>query len=693
MSRSPSSISATLLLAGAALVGPAVAFEAAPNAAERGPFATASGEYRLPAQVFPDVRDGVVTELWARTHYPVDATGDLPVLVFLHGNHSTCGRGSDPRIDDNCQYTNSGTCPNGYVVVPNHEGYDYIGEPLASWGYVVVSINANRGINCAFGPGDDFGLNKARGRLILKHLQLVSAWNLGLVELPGGFDPSLQGRLDYQQVGLMGHSRGGEGARAAYNFCVEPGSEWQQKILEPVEFHAILEIGAVDGQTDTEFNAERVAWNQVLPMCDGDVSDLQGIKPMDRMMDEFGESPARLKSSYTVWGANHNFFNTEWQVSESRGCIDHQPLPEENTGSAAQRTVGRSVVMAMFRGAVGPDADPEFLRNLNPAYKLPQEVLDITRVDRGYIDSPRALAELPLEDFTQPTGTNRWGFANARSGITLSHTTVPDHDPGLRAARVGWDLASPETYLLINTADPGEGRDLSAFATLDFRVSRRTSQPDFSSSTDFSISLIDGNGTESVRVPLSDYSHLTGPVGGDLGFLQLRHPILQTVRIPLTDLAGVDLTRFRSVRFSFDIPNPGQTNDDGGAIHIADIRLSRRADEPCPPELADRSPVTPAPARTAPALPARLEAIREVGPSDLVGGRPAIEVTVATAAGFPVGDSLPELRIGSATSRLGRYSDDTRSLTFTFAAEELTERPESDPIELQIGGLGLWRVD
>ena len=82
--------------------------------------------------------------------------------MFLHGNHATCGRfagAGSGRLDVNVQYTFTGTCPAGYVVVPSHEGYGYLAARLASWGYIVVSINANRGVNAAPGVQFDGGLN------------------------------------------------------------------------------------------------------------------------------------------------------------------------------------------------------------------------------------------------------------------------------------------------------------------------------------------------------------------------------------------------------------------------------------------------------------------------------------------------------------------------------------------------------
>src|SRR5262249_46290080 len=112
----------------------------APDATPPGPFPTTAAEYRFTPPVHPTTLPGRTTEIWAVLHRPTTLSSNHPVLVFLHGNHGTCGRGTAPRIDDRTDYTTSGTCPAGYVVTPNHRGYDYVASQLASHGYVVVSI-------------------------------------------------------------------------------------------------------------------------------------------------------------------------------------------------------------------------------------------------------------------------------------------------------------------------------------------------------------------------------------------------------------------------------------------------------------------------------------------------------------------------------------------------------------------------
>src|SRR5262249_14726817 len=178
-------ISAAIALSIFAFALPAFA-DTAPDATDFGPLETTSAEYKFPATIDPDVIGDRFTELWAAVYMPIDLSGaPYPLLVFKHGNHGTCGSCTGggtfvgyecfvgetqvPRSDGSSAYTTSGTCPTNFVVTPNHLGYAYLAERLASWGFIVVSINSNRGITAGGGVPGDTGLNLARGRLILKH--------------------------------------------------------------------------------------------------------------------------------------------------------------------------------------------------------------------------------------------------------------------------------------------------------------------------------------------------------------------------------------------------------------------------------------------------------------------------------------------------------------------------------------------
>ena len=366
-------------------------------------------DYRLPAAIDPDIAQDITTEIWATLWRPSSlGNAPHPVIVLLHGNHGTCGRfdaALKVRIDDRIDYTDTGKCPSGYVVSPSHRGYAYLAEALSTAGFVVVSINANRGVNGAAGGADDFGLNLRRGRLVLKHLQLLSQWNRqGGAPASLGFE--VRGKLDLAHVGLMGHSRGGEGMRAALALYADPGSPWPARI-GPVGFKALYEIGPVDGQTPRTLNALGVAWNVLLPYCDGDVTTLEGIRPFERMLLATAE-PARLpKATFAVYGANHNFYNTEWQSSDAFGCSgrDNKPLFPQLGGSADQRQTALSSLVPFMRAYVARTPRPALAALLDPATPLPAALAAITRVDRGFTDTPDKRIEVRIQDFASPAGS------------------------------------------------------------------------------------------------------------------------------------------------------------------------------------------------------------------------------------------------------------------------------------------------
>ncbi len=259
------------------------------------PQGIAFSDVRGAAAIDPLAISGRATELWSTIYHP-NPIGNFsyPIIVMLHGNHGTCGTGSQPRIDDRSDYTTTGQCPANYVVTPNQAGYGYIAQELAKANYIVVSINANRGLtgggasgappaDCPSGtPNCDPSLILARGKLVLRHLQRLSEWNRGVTTPPGALS-ALVGKMNFQQVGLMGHSRGGGGVRAAYALYNDASTGWQGRIGNPVTFRGIFEIGPTDSPTPGRtLNAVNVRSAVLPPMCDGDIRNLRGSWVLDR---------------------------------------------------------------------------------------------------------------------------------------------------------------------------------------------------------------------------------------------------------------------------------------------------------------------------------------------------------------------------------------------------------------------------
>jgi hypothetical protein len=715
--------------------------QTAPETDVKGPFKTVTQEYRMKPAIDADVLAGQATEIWARAFWPADmvdpstgkATKKHPLLVFLHGNHGTCGAGTAPRNDSSCEYTNEGSCPAGYVVTPNHEGYNYIAENLASWGYIVVSVNANRGITCGSGSSDDWGLILARGRLVLRHLQLWSDWSTkgGAPTTLGGPDQFI-GAIDFSNVGLMGHSRGGEGVRAALNLYRDPSNPWVSRI-PGLDIKAIYEIGAVDGQSNRVLDAPSVAWNQTLPLCDGDVSDLQGRMPFERMMSRFsakqeGEIRPSAKSLTMVWGANHNYFNTEWQTSDSYGCMGsptQKPIFDETkAGSLEQQAIAKQSMTAFFRSHVGEERIPDLAQNFDTAYSLPTVFSTITNIDREFIPGFELSKVLRVDDFTSPTGDNPAGTKNLISNVQVTHDSAAEPP----VATVSWSQPGEDRFYQTNFADVGGGRDISSFDFLDFRVGRVLTDPEkeLALPVDFGVQLVASDDTVSPIVAIGSYSKLLGPPNDNT-------ELTQTVRIPTGKFGSIatgPMAKVRGVRFVFN-----STND--SKIHLAHVRFGVASEkitsygthslaeifeiqsaaallEGKPLSLMDAKPAETTPAdmilpadgshllatpfelasplsktpfsqrRGSWMRPRKIQKSRQiVGPQ----GSGAIELTVAATEQFPVMDALPVLNIENRLFPIARFPSNgkTHTMIFTISKASYDLLPDIGRAQVQYG--------
>lgn len=586
---------------------------------------------------------------------------------MLHGNHFTCGFGSNPRIDDNNQYTNSGTCPSGYTVVPNHLGYEYLAEPLASHGYIVVSINANRGITAGDGVSGDSGLNLARGRLILKHLQLLSQWNT-----VGGAPPSLGvgssgfvGKLDLEQVGLVGHSRGGEGVRAAHEQYLDTGSPWPGRIGS-MTVRGIYEIGPVDGQTSRVLDGVGTNWGVLLPMCDGDVWEYMGWDVLGRALISYNDPNTSHKSMYNVWGTNHNFYNTEWQQHENNdaasSCVGngHTALfgnigPDNNV-----MQTGRYSILSFIRGTIGTNADKTLLRNLDPLYTLPIGVSGLTQIDRAFSDSPNSVITAILDDHNNGTGTSSAGVPNEWEGVyAIAHQYVKADSSQSnsnsawkqqRAVKFRWNTTGQNTYYQSNWGTTGVGFDITDYQSLDFRIGREYFRSEnLTAATNFSVHLVRNDGALSAPVQLNDYITVKDGGGNNPFVGTTLHTVMPMARIPLTDFGSFNLNNIRGVRFVFD----DATISPSGAIYVSNIRFTKLTatarDQIIPVSTGERYPDIDAQLKETAQLTA---------------------ITINARTPFPITNVLPKLRVGRETISLSGYGDDPTLKTLVFLADK-----------------------
>ncbi|HKA56775.1 MAG TPA: hypothetical protein VKJ47_24285 [Candidatus Binatia bacterium] len=557
-----------------------------PDPAMPGPFAVTRAEYNFGDTAFTPPGFPGPVEVRASVHFPTGLSGGpFPLLVFLHGRHATCFVGGAAFLQ--------WPCPPPRASIPSFRGYDYLAEIFASRGYIVLSISAN-GINARDNQVFDLGM-LARAQLIQHHLELWQTLNS-----TGGapFGTQFVGKVNLANIGTMGHSRGGEGVVRHFLFNASLGS--------PFGIRAVLPLAPVDFSRPVINN---VPLEVVLPYCDGDVSNLQGVHFFDDARYNVA-GDAKPKHTVLVMGANHNFFNTIWTPelfpagtaddwlrfvtagSEDQQCgrrpQSQRLSPEEQRGTLL------AYATAFFRNYIG--GETQFFPFLQGDAPPPPSAMT-NQIHVSY--HPAATERRDVNRLLNDTNltTNTLGGAVAENGITpydlcggevpeprfclpgQPNSRQPHTSPSARARtkrglsqlRAGW---SATTASYQNDLPAGQ-RDVSLFAAVQFRASVNFSDPRNSIGVpqNLSVTLTDGMGNSSTA-RVSDFSTaLFFPPGGKFGAAVIVPPfpvpkvLLNTVRVPLAAFSGVNLTDIRSVKFRFD-------QSASGALLVSDLAFA-----------------------------------------------------------------------------------------------------------------------
>ena len=521
--------------------------EGLPDPGDHGPNDVTVTEYNDGDTAFDPPTDfpGPI-EIRASVHYPAGLDdGPYPLIMLMHGRHSTCYQGS--------QATGGWPCAAGYQTIPSFQGYDYLAENLASWGYNVVSISAN-GINARDSSSFDSGMT-ARGELMQEHLNKWKKFNNN-----GGapFGDLFVGKVDLQNVGTMGHSRGGEGVVRNFQINKELGS--------PYGIKAVLPLAPVDFGRPV---INKVAQSVILPVCDGDVSDLQGAHFYDdaRYNVANDNSPKYMQE---FMKSNHNHFNTIWTPGEfPAGTFNDTRCPSVALTAAEQRDAGEAYMAAFFRmhngGETafkpyfdGTDVEPESVEpeDIHTEYHAgANRRLDVNR----YLDEESLTTNFLGGDVTAkkvtPFDLCGGPVPQPQYCLPLSGTQQPHNTgarPGLSQLRYGWESKKAK---VTNEIPNGDG-DVSDYATLTFRIARIFTDernPD-GVAPNFSVVLVDGGGGKrSVKVSEHSDALFAQPEVGS----GIPKSVLNTVRIPLSSFRGVDLTDVSKIIFRHNVKKTG----------------------------------------------------------------------------------------------------------------------------------------
>ena len=506
----------------------------------------------------------------ARVWYP-EGGGPFPVVLIVHGNHDMKDF-SDP-------------------------GYAYLGELLASRGYIVASVDEN------FLNGDLRDENDARGWILLKHLEQFRSWHLA------GGNP-FSGKVDLQNVALIGHSRGGESVAhaATFNRLSHLPDDANVHLRFGFGIKALVAIAPSDGQYQPADRLEplsNINYFVLHGAHDGDVSSFVGMRQYQRL--RFTDDEPWFKAALFIYRANHGQFNTTWGDNDGGSAWDNLMLDKRAFLSADDQLRIAKVYISAFL-----DATLKGKREYLPAFRdarvistwLPKTIYE----NRFESNRFRVIADFE-DDVDVTTGTApgvRLAGGNLRTwkeGVLLFRWTSVRHNNNV--VTLGWNNrvegsdtanAKPASYSMMLSDSLVASWGLSDSASLSFglantgeippphessadssrkpvnakKVSKAKAKADSNAVLDISVELETSDGVVA-RLPLSRFAPIRPPLKVNIAKWKrverkmVQKPfevVLQTYFLPLAAFRSAqpsfDARRLRAVRFVFDRSTAGQ---------------------------------------------------------------------------------------------------------------------------------------
>ena len=430
--------------------------------------------------------------LHAVGYYP-DGDGPFPLVLIVHGNHNP--------------------------EELSYPGYDYLTSHLATHGFIAVSVEED------FLNGGVSGEMDARGIVLLRHLQLFREWNQ---------DPAhpLYGKINMRQIGLAGHSRGGEGITAAWLF-----NTTKHNPADPLhKFHfrirSLFAIAPVDGQLFmfpfNEVVLRNVDYFIMHGSHDGDVSDFQGHGAYDRALpvDEPGEAE---KALLFAQGANHGQWNQVWAPGGDPYPPSYSNVPLMSADD--QQMIGLLFMTGWFRWTLQGRA----CYRLMTAGEREFPSFPAITLNRQYQNEERLFLAHYQEDSDQATAS----YPGATiSGPNLALWYEDDMPPGeTMGVFNAWDTTGASYRIDLPASD-----DLDDMTHLSLNVGQVYESSDvyniFGDPQDFAVQLVI-DGVTSDPLIASDYRTLVSPCRVIYGGSYDRSKtVLDTLRIPLEDFDG-----------------------------------------------------------------------------------------------------------------------------------------------------------
>lgn len=472
----------------------------------------------------------------ARVWYP-EGDGPFPLVLIVHGNHE--------------------------MTDFSDEGYGYLGELLASRGYIIASVDENF-LNWGI-TGNLKVENDCRAWVLLKHLQVWRDWSEDR-------DSMFFEKIDLDNIGLMGHSRGGEAVAiaASFNRLTRYPDDATVEFDFDFNINAVIAIAPVDGQykpSNMPTPLKDVNYFVIHGGHDGDVSDFQGDRQYNRI--QFSENSPTFKSSLYIYRANHGQFNTSWGNTDFSFPASLQLNVLPLLDGEDQRQIAKVYFSAFLEATLKGD---DLYRALFEDYRTGLDWLpDDYYINRYRDASHRTIADFG-EDIDVTTATLPGVILEGKNLTVWKEQHSPTRYKSTKedsAVYLGWKNDGDETASYSITISDAARNELNLVESWEFCFSavptlEKPEEEDFENDpANFSIEFQDRQG-ESVSVPINRFRAMLPVLPSRYRKFRKEEsmhgtrwePALQSFRIPSTVLQNLNPVfnpeLLREIRFVFD---------------------------------------------------------------------------------------------------------------------------------------------